>query len=247
MPADAEELASAIKRAVALPDQVADYLRGMILSGRWPPGQRIVETRIAKELGIGQPTVREALGKLEEAGLVVRTQNSGCTVTQLTRTEVDQIFRMRIEMEGLAVELAVENRDKTHGMELKIALNRLQVAALSKSVEDFYRADLELHRTIWKLAGNRFLEKALSQIVIPLFAFTTIEILAHPDFELALNAQEHEKLVEAILTSDKAHARSVANRMLKEFWHEGYLLIDKGKKGSEEKERKPHRRKKPAE
>ncbi len=229
MAAEMEELVSAIKRAVALPDQVAEFLRGMILSGKWHPGQRIVETRIARELGIGQPTVREALGKLEEAGLVVRTQNSGCTVTQLTRKEVDQIFRMRIEMEGLAVELAAENREKTHGAELEAALRRLKVAALSKSVEDFYRADLELHRTIWKLSGNRFLEKALSQIVIPLFAFTTIEILTHPEFEFALNAREHEKLVEAILSSDKVHARGVANRVLKEFWQEGYLLMDKGK------------------
>jgi DNA-binding GntR family transcriptional regulator len=224
-----QELVSAIKRTVALPDQIAEFLRNLILSGKWTPGQRIVETRVARELGVGQPTVREALGKLEEAGLVVRTQNSGCTVTQLTRKEVDQIFRMRIEMESLAVELAVENRENANKVELKAALRKLKAAALSKSVEDFYRADLELHRTIWRLSGNRFLEKSLAQIIIPLFAFATIEILAHPEFKFALQAREHEKLVDAILSSDKIDARRVAERMLKEFWQEAHRVLDEGK------------------
>jgi DNA-binding GntR family transcriptional regulator len=170
--------------------------------------------------------VREALGKLEEAGLVVRTQNSGCKVTELTRAEYDQIFRVRTELECLAVDLAVENREKASGIPLKAALHKLKVAAASKSVKDFYRADLDLHRAIWKLAGNRFLEKSLSQIVIPLFAFAMLEIISHPEFDLALNAREHEKLVRAILSSDKADARHTAERVLKEFWHEGLSLVN---------------------
>jgi DNA-binding GntR family transcriptional regulator len=225
-----EDLAVAIRKAVALPDQIADYLRGMIVSGKWRPGQRIVETRIARELGLGQPTVREALGKLEEAGLVVRTQNSGCRVTQLTAEEYSQIFRVRTSLECLVIEMLIENRSSAQGAELKTALQVLKAAAASRSVEDFYRADLELHRTMWRLSGNKFLEKALSQLVIPLFAFAMIEIVAHPGLDLVLNARKHDDLIRAILSADKAHARQRAEEILKEFWDEGLSLIAEGRK-----------------
>lgn len=220
-----EDLASAIRKAVSLPDQIADYLRGMIVSGKWRPGRRIVETRIARELGLGQPTVREALGKLEEAGLVVRAQNSGCRVTQLTAKEYSEIFRVRTAMECLVVELLIENRSSTQTAELKASLRALKRAAASRSVEDFYRADLELHRTMWRLTGNKFLEKALSQLVIPLFAFAMIEIVAQPGFDLGLNARKHDELIEAILSTNKADARHRAEQILKEFWDEGLSLI----------------------
>jgi DNA-binding GntR family transcriptional regulator len=218
-----------IRKADALPDQIARYLRGMIVSGKWHPGQRIVETRIARELGLGQPTVREALGKLEEAGLVVRAQNSGCRVTQLTAEEYSQIFRVRTAMECLVVELLIENRGKAQAAELKARLHALKAAAVGRSVEDFYRADLELHQAMWRLSGNRFLEKALSQLVVPLFAFAMIEIVAHPSFDLSLNARKHEELIRAVLSANKTHARRKAEEILKEFWNEGLSLIVEGR------------------
>lgn len=219
------ELAVLIRKAVALPDQVADLLHSMIVSGKWRPGQRIVETRVARELGLGQPTVREALGKLEEAGLVVRTQNAGCRVTQLTAEEYSQIFRVRTAMECLVVELLIENRSNAQAAELRAALHALKGAAARRSVEDFYHADLDLHRTMWRLTGNKFLEKALSRLVIPLFAFAMIEIVAHPGFNLVLNARKHDELIRAILSADKAHARQKAEQVLKEFWDEGLAII----------------------
>jgi DNA-binding GntR family transcriptional regulator len=221
-----EDLAVAIKEAVALPDRVADFLRGKILSGAWRPGDRIVETRIARELGIGQPTVREALGKLEEGGLVVRFPNSGCVVTQLTKEDYSQIFRVRSELECLAVELAVENRDRRDMRPLKGALAKLLMVAKSGNVEKFYIADLGLHREIWKLADNRFLEKSLAQMVVPLFAFAMIEIIAHPEFDLRRNSEEHERLIEAILTSSKGEAVRIAKQVMGEFWREGLTLVD---------------------
>lgn len=216
---------SAIRRTVALPDQVVDLLRNMIISGKWHPGQRVVETRIARELGLAQPTVREALGKLEEAGLVVRTQNSGCSVTQLTALEYSQIFRVRMTMERLVIETLIENRSAAQAAELKAALHVLKDAANNRSVEDFYRADLELHRTMWRLTGNRFLEKALAQIVVPLFAFAMIKVVAHPAFDLASNARRHGELIRAILSADKAHARRKAEQIFRGFRDEGLRLF----------------------
>jgi DNA-binding GntR family transcriptional regulator len=220
-----DAMGQTIRRQVALPDQVADLLRDMIISGKWQPGQRIVETRIARELGLAQPTVREALGKLEEAGLVVRTQNSGCSVTQLTSGEYRQIFRVRIAMECLVIEMLMENRSSAQAAALKAAMHALKAAASDRSVEDFYRADLELHRTMWRLTGNKFLEKALAQVVVPLFAFAMIKAVTHPGFDFASNARRHDELIRAILLGNRAHARRKAEQVLQSFCDEGLGLF----------------------
>lgn len=213
----------------AIPDQVAIFLRHKILMGHWRPGDRIVETRIAKQLGIGQPTVREALGKLEEAGLVVRLPNCGCTVTRLSEKEYGDIFRVRSELEALAVELAAESRDIEKKKTLESSLKKLIKAAESGAVETFYQRDLEFHQELWRLANNRFLERALSQLVIPLFAFVMLELLKEGSLDLVANAREHQKLVDAVFDADKPRARKVAKQVLRGFWKEGIRVLQASK------------------
>src|SRR6267378_1291827 len=104
-----EELSESLGRKVSIADQIAEVLRNLIVGGDLNPGDRIVESRVAKQLGVGQPTVREALVALEHQGLVVRKTNQGCIVTSLTRGEISQILKIRGELEVLAVELAAEN------------------------------------------------------------------------------------------------------------------------------------------
>src|SRR5882672_3470303 len=104
-----EELSESLGRKVSIADQIAEVLRNLIVGGDLNPGDRIVESRVAKQLGVGQPTVREALVALEHQGLVVRKTNQGCIVTSLSRGEISQILKIRAELEVLAVELAAEN------------------------------------------------------------------------------------------------------------------------------------------
>jgi DNA-binding GntR family transcriptional regulator len=220
-----ESLSAEIKQTVSIPDKVADLLREMILSGRWRPGDRIVETQVARQLDIGQPAVREALGKLEEAGIVRRFPNSGCVVTQLSKEEFGQIFRVRTELEGLAVELAIENQDPQKAAKLNSVLGKLQKAGRKGNAEEYYRADFEFHRAIWQLARNRFLEKALTQLVVPLFNFAIIEVVANHNLDLDSDAKEHKQIVDAILRGDKSHARSVLRRAMSDFWERGIALV----------------------
>src|SRR5215831_17364083 len=103
-----EALSQRLGRRAPIADQIAESIRDMIVAGALNPGDRIVESRIARQIGVGQPTVREALVALEHQGLVVRKANQGCVVTELTGAEITQIIRIRAELETLAVELAVE-------------------------------------------------------------------------------------------------------------------------------------------
>ena len=103
-----EALSQNLERRPPIAERIAETIRGLIVSGDLKPGDRVVESRMARQIGVGQPTVREALVALEHQGLVVRKANQGCIVTVLTRAEISQVLRVREELERLAVDLAIE-------------------------------------------------------------------------------------------------------------------------------------------
>ena len=94
-----------IERPV-LRDRVKDVLLERIVSGGYPPGARLVETRIAQELGTSQAPVREALRDLEQLGLVVHEAYRGCSVRAVSAAELLEAFPVRAALEALAARLA---------------------------------------------------------------------------------------------------------------------------------------------
>jgi DNA-binding GntR family transcriptional regulator len=207
-----EELASALGRPVSISTQIADALRKQILDGKLKPGERIVETRLARQLGIGQPTAREALIVLEHEGLVERKPNCGCSVVELSTAEISQIYRVRQELEPLAAELAIGNGNDHR--ELKGAYQQLMAAARSGDADEWNRRDLEFHQALWREAGNPFLERALMQVALPFFAFAKLVYYQQPQMDLAAQAEEHGRIVAAIESGDKKAARRVTQEVL---------------------------------
>ncbi|MEZ5351011.1 MAG: GntR family transcriptional regulator [Bryobacteraceae bacterium] len=211
-------VASNLRDAMPIPVQVAGGLRNLILSGQLRPGERIVELKIARQLGIGQPTAREALLILETEGLVQRSPNRGCSVTSLTLKQIDQIYCVRVELEPLAAELAVGNAKNWDRKVLEQAQAGLRKAATSGNIELWHRRDLEFHRTLWRLADNPFLEKALSQISIPFFAFAELVFMQTHPRDLVQQAEQHQVFVSAILSGNRKEARRVTRKVLTGFW-----------------------------
>ena len=199
-----------------IPQQVTEVLRGLIVSGDLPAGERIVESRIAKELGVGHPTVREALIALEHQGLVVRRQNQGCSVTELTPDEIDQISQVRLVLEPLAAELAAGRATKVDTAAFRSALCEMKAAAEREDIEGFYRHDLQFHEELWKLAANPYLEKALSFMIVPLLAFGMLKSLReHAEIDLLATTvmKNHERIADAILCGDADRARDTTREV----------------------------------
>jgi DNA-binding GntR family transcriptional regulator len=208
-----EELSETLGKKVSIADQIAEVLRNMIVSGDLNPGDRIVESRVAKRLGVGQPTVREALVALEHQGLVVRKANQGCIVTSLTRSEISQILKIRGELEVLAVELAAENATDEEINELLGITRDMKTAAEARDVREFFNHDFRFHDRLWRLSGNAFLPKMLSQLMLPLLAFLFIRNLRqNSHIDLAQSAEAHVEIANAILTHDKVQSRKIAEK-----------------------------------
>ncbi len=213
-----EALSEQLGRRAPLAEQIAASIRNIIMAGDLEPGGRIVESRIAREIGVGQPTVREALVALEHQGLVVRKANQGCVVTSLTRAEIWQLIRIRAELETLAVELAVETASDEEIGQLLTITDRMKTAAREVDPQRFFELDISFHQTLWGLSHNTFLPRLLEQALAPLLAFLFIRNLRRNlDIDLLESADAHVEMAQAILTRDKTIARRVAQEKLMMF------------------------------
>ena len=191
-------------------DQVVSAIKMAILSGEIEPGETIVESKTAQRLGAGVPLVREALIELEHAGYVQRIPYKGTTVTRLKRKDMERIFRLRGELESLAIEWAKENATAADIEELRGYIEKMKGAGGDMDLARFYENDLLFHRKIWELSDNPYLAYALERIVAPLFAFFAIKTAREPGVYVE-SARAHEKLVEALAEMSVADLR----RMMK--------------------------------
>src|SRR5438132_1176243 len=94
-------------RGGALRDDVRRYLRHAIMRGALKPGEKIVESHVARALGVSQAPVREALRELEQLGLVVNHSRRGTFVRQITPHDAWELYTLRAELEVLAARLAL--------------------------------------------------------------------------------------------------------------------------------------------
>lgn len=182
--------------------QTANRLRAGIFDGTYPPGAPLREMRIARENGISQATVREALQQLESAGLVTREANIGTTVTRLSPREVRERVELRALLEVLAAQQAAERMGEAEFGELERRLTALGEAIQSDSYYEAARRDLEFHRYVWECSGNETLCRMLDQLTLPLLAFVSV-LRANGLQHLADVTAAHEPLVAALRSRDR--------------------------------------------
>lgn len=101
-------------------------MRKAIITGALPPGQAIDEEMVAKHLHISRMPVRQAMATLESEGLVIRAYKRGVTVTELSASEIEEIYHMRATLEGLAIARAVPNYTDDHLDEVEAVLTELK-------------------------------------------------------------------------------------------------------------------------
>jgi DNA-binding GntR family transcriptional regulator len=189
-------------------DQVVASFKEAIHGGIIQPGDAIVESRVAQQLGTGIPLIREALIELEHQGYVQKVPYKGTTVTKLERPEVEQIFRLRDELETLAIDWAKESVTPDNIEFLRGVTVKMKMAAQALDLDQFYENDLAFHRKIWEVSGNKYLAESLERIVAPLFAFFVMKNRRERKSYLA-SAAKHAQIVEALPQLSAAKLRGL--------------------------------------
>jgi len=143
----------ALPRSV-LADQVKDRLLEAILTGRYPPDSRIVETQVARELGTSQAPVREALRGLEALGVVEITPFRGARVRRPTSRELLEAYVVRSALETLGARLAVPRLTDDDLAMLAGLVDEMQAAARARDGHRVAEADARFHAAILTLGDN---------------------------------------------------------------------------------------------
>jgi len=197
-----------VSRSV-LSDQVKDRLLQAILDGRYPPGARIVETRVARELGTSQAPVREALRDLEGLGVIETTAFRGARVRRPSASELLEAFAVRSALESLAGRRAIETLTEADLEELGGYVAEMQDAAEAGDVHREAIADAAFHGRIIELAGNATLARVWR--TLEPFSRTYITIVA-PGSDRRRIADGHEPVLEALRRRDPELVTAVLHR-----------------------------------
>lgn len=219
---------TAISRSV-LSDQIKDRLLQAILAGRYPPGSRVVETRVARELGTSQAPVREALRDLEAIGVIEIEAFRGARVRRPSADELLEALAVRCELESLGVRLAVPRLQENDITDLQGCLEEISLAANRNDAHGQAVADARFHAHIIGLAASRMLVRTWRYLEP--FSRTYIS-LGVPGADLQHIAEMHYPVQEALSRRDPAAAVAAiqyhfaeAGRMLKTLWVEAPPLI----------------------
>jgi DNA-binding GntR family transcriptional regulator len=182
-------------------------IREGIFQGRFAPGTPLRELSLAREMNVSQATIREALHRLEHAGLVTRRPNIGTTVTRLSPKDIRERVGLRSVLEISAATLAGGRMTDADFVELE---RRLAVLGQAIAADNYYeaaQADLEFHRYIWERSGNEMLYRLLELVTVPLFAF--ISILRSQGLQkLTAVVEAHSPLVEALRNREPEQIRA---------------------------------------
>jgi DNA-binding GntR family transcriptional regulator len=192
----------------SMPKAVADVLREAILDGMLAPGSWLREAEIARELNVSRTPIRDAFRILASEGLVNINANQGAVVSPMTGEDVIELYVMRQVLEGLASRLAARRSAQRCLEEFAVLVPEMKRVGEAGEIRQLSRLNFKFHEIVRDAAGNRYLDRSLSQIQNAARRF--------PDPTLGLpgrvkeSIEEHVALADAISRGDAQAAERVA-------------------------------------
>jgi DNA-binding GntR family transcriptional regulator len=186
-----------------LRDQIREYLVDAILNGEYNAGDRIVETRVAQQLGVSQGAVREALRELEWMGFLETQPFSGTYVKDLSADDLKEIYPVRAALEELGARLATPRLSDEQLLELERMVDMMIEVSEQGDTRRMVEINYAFHRTIIEASGNSALSHAWSMFQ---FSYWTTISTAALYNELVYLARRHIAILEALKARDVERA-----------------------------------------
>jgi GntR family transcriptional regulator, rspAB operon transcriptional repressor len=192
-------------------DLVVEAVRAQIISGELEPGAKLNVVDTAQGLDVSQTPAREAFQLLAAEGLVRLSPYRGATVAPLSADEYQEIFLMRVGLEGLAGRLGAERIEDADVREMKARLDEMNVANRVGDINAFLDADRSFHQIHYLASGRpRLWERIIS-------LRHSAERYTRAAYELPIGGMKDTlKSHKAIWTAVRAHDGNEAERILRE-------------------------------
>jgi DNA-binding GntR family transcriptional regulator len=194
-----------------LPEKLAAALAEQIVSGRYEPGDRLIEAGIAKEFGVSHGPVRDALRALQSSGLVIIHPYRGAQVTALTVQEVKEIYQVRAALVGLRARWIAE--DSARGelvSQVRAPIAQLrELAEAHDSEEQYFALARSVNRMFTENLSNRWLRSMLQALTLQTSRYTRLA-LSTPE-RRSESARLWKRLLSAIDAGDGDRAQHIAS------------------------------------
>lgn len=191
----------------SLVEQVYARLREQIIEGVFPSGTRLIERDLALSLDVSRVPLREAFVRLQLDGFIDLIPRRGAVVRQLTMRDADELFSVRISLEGLAAQLAAQRSSAEEIEQLKEALRQAEAATETDDPGVISSANAAFHECIVEISGNVLLQRMMAMIsgrVRWLFRLTA-------ERDPTSLCHEHQQLFAAIEKGDAESAAALAS------------------------------------
>ncbi|MEK8032515.1 GntR family transcriptional regulator [Ideonella sp. DXS29W] len=193
-----------------LVERVHEALLDEIAAGRLPPGERIIQEQLAKQLGVSRQPVQQALVLLRQQGVLREAPGRGLIVAALEPDEVQHMYEMRAVLEGLACRLAAERGAERAARQGPALVEAGRKAVASGQVGRMVAADLRFHEFIYSLSANPLIGPTMAT------HWTTMqrlmgEVVTRDETPRDIWDQ-HEAILNAVATGDAAHAEALARQ-----------------------------------
>ncbi len=188
-------------------------LQNDILNGKYQAGDSLIETRLSEEMGVSRTPIREAIRQLELEGLVQSIPNKGAIVSGISLKDIEDIYTIRMLIEGLAARWAAQNMTPDELNELKEALELEEFYTMKNDYEHVLKFDSRFHDIIFRASKSKPLMHTLSSFH-HYVQRARIESMSSPGrAQKALN--EHKAILKAIIDRDAEKAERLTTEHVK--------------------------------
>jgi DNA-binding GntR family transcriptional regulator len=174
-----------------------------IASGQYPPGSWLREEDVAAAAGVSRTPVREALHRLQAEGLVQILHNRGAMVVGWTARDLDDIYDVRVMLEGYGVRRAAQSRDHLDFPALEAMcteMEQLLPDATEQDLQHIGQLCIDFHTTLGQASGNRQLLAILPTLLAPPFVREAFHHHTRADLERAF--AHHREILVALEAGD---------------------------------------------
>lgn len=206
-----------------LRENVTDLIRQAIIEGRLESGAELNQAQLAERLGISRGPVREALGRLEQEGLIRNVPYKGVYVTSLSPTYVRELFSLRAVLEAFALERTIERLRPQDLQLLERSIEVMRKAARAGESLKLANLDVAFHRTLIELSQHDLLLRLWMPMEMGLQRCLHARHRIYESLDEVVGT--HPDLVAAIADRDPARARKIledhileAGEKICEFW-----------------------------
>jgi DNA-binding GntR family transcriptional regulator len=205
------------KVAAPLRQQVVDVLREAIIEMRFQPGQRLIERELIEQTGVSRTSIREALRELAAEGLVTTIPNRGVVVATPSRQEAEELYEIRVLLEGMVARQFVERASDADVRALRRAYERIERAAaadkgLLASKDGFYRV-------LFEGAANPTVQSVLSGV------HARVTVLRAASLSETDRPAHYVEAIRAIVEAVEARDGQAAARATAEHVHQAAIVV----------------------